>query len=59
MSDQTNQNMEWENVGVAYLSNSKKALNLSLVGKVFVIPLSNLEKVIRGENSTVSISASK
>lgn len=57
MSEQPKQ--EWENVGVAYLSNSKKALNLSLVGKVFVIPLGNLQKVIDGINSTVSISASK
>lgn len=58
MSNQNNQ-LEWENVGVAYLSNSKKALNLSLVGKVFVIPLSQLEKVLNGTNGTVSISASK
>ena len=54
-----NQNQGWENVGVAYLSNSGKAINLSVFGKVLVIPLKQLEKVISGGASTVSVSAPK
>lgn len=47
---------KFENVGVAYLSQSGKAVNLSMLGKVYIIPLSSLKKVMSGGSATVSIS---
>lgn len=54
-----NQKPKYRDVGVAYLTRSKKAINLNIDGHTGIVSVQSMENLINGSYSTANISRSE